>query len=358
MDIDQFDFSLPANLIARYRANPPNSAKLLHVPAHNASFGDSTIANLADFFEAGELIIYNDCKVLPARIGAYHQPSSKIMLTFIERIDANQAGQDHWRILAKPARKIKENLPLTLDGGLQIMPLSKAEDGSVEISVPMAEYDFYAYLEAHGAMPLPPYIESARKQHGEPVSAKQDKDDYQTIFAAKQGGVAAPTAGLHIDEALRDALIAKNVRLMPVTLLVGAGTFLPVKVQNIEHHKMHQEWGEVPSDTAAAIQAQIKAKGKITALGTTSLRIIEAAAQSPQGFGAFKGKTDIFITPGFEFSIIDRLMTNFHLPKSTLFMLVSAFSGLDRMQAAYRHAVAHDYRFFSYGDACLLERSK
>ena len=249
-----------------------------------------------------------------------------------------------------------------MKGGAAISVIDKKPDGTIYFSLPFDEHAFFQYLAEHGEMPLPPYIERMRKLQDAAPSTPHDQQDYQTIFARRQGAVAAPTAGLHIDHFMREKLEDKGICLMPVTLLVGAGTFLPVKVQNIADHKMHAEWGEISKDSAKRINQQKAAGKRVIALGTTSLRILESVATSNAAshlkapLTPFAGKTDIFITPGYDFKIVDALITNFHLPKSTLFMLVSAFCGRATMQAAYRHAVDKHYRFFSYGDACLLER--
>ena len=367
MQVDLFDFTLPESLIATQPMQPRGAAKLLHISdnrdGHSAPFHDQHVRDLPNLLQKDDILLYNDCKVLPARMAANNQKGQALSITFLEEI-GDVSPLIHppfiiWRSFIKPGKRVHEHDNITLQGGLMANIVKKHDDGMVDLQLAIKATDFFNYLEKYGDMPLPPYIEKRRKTIKQAVKQAQDKDNYQTIFAKNQGAVAAPTAGLHIDEALRKAIEDKGVKLYPVTLLVGAGTFLPVKVENIQDHHMHSEWGNIPASTAKAIRQQKQAGKRVVALGTTSLRILEAAAKqySASHIQAFSGKTDIFITPGYSFQLVDCLITNFHLPKSTLFMLVCAFCGIDRMQAAYRHAIAHQYRFFSYGDACFLERS-
>jgi S-adenosylmethionine:tRNA ribosyltransferase-isomerase len=246
---------------------------------------------------------------------------------------------------------LRSNDVVTFDGGIEARVIFKSEDGQVRLRFMMPTPDLFAALEEHGHVPLPPYI---KRPEGDTA---EDKKNYQTIYASKEGAVAAPTAGLHFTPALLEALAAKDIQLEKLTLHVGAGTFLPVKTEHVKDHVMHSEWGTLSPATAATINKAQKEGRRIVSVGTTSLRLLETAANEDGELSSFTGETDIFITPGYRFKIVDALMTNFHLPKSTLFMLVCAFAGMDRMKAAYAHAIAHQYRFYSYGDASLLEKN-
>jgi len=345
MQVEAFDFNLPDENIALRPANPRDAARLLHV-SNSGRLSDHIIRDLPSFFSAGDLIVVNNTKVIPARLEAQRQrpgaTGASIELTLIEQIKATQ-----WRALMKPAKRVKTGDTLVFQS-MQAKVLSRV-DGTGEIVFDVAPERMEQALIENDAMPLPPYIDAKRKPDA------QDLDDYQTMFAERDGAVAAPTAGLHFTPEVIAALQAKGVALAEVTLHVGPGTFLPVKVDDISNHKMHSEWGEVSQASADEINTTLARGGRVTCVGTTSLRLVESAATAKGQIAAFSGDTDIFISPGYEFKIADRLMTNFHLPKSTLFMLVSAFSGLDTMKNAYAHAVASGYRFYSYGDGCLLE---
>jgi len=344
MKLSDFDFDLPDRLIATRPVSPRPSARMLVADATGIT--DANVYDLKHVLRPGDRLILNNTKVIPARlIGTRVRGDvrAKVEITLLEPGDAGQ-----WSAMAKPLRKLAEGDVLEFRGGVTARVMARGEDraqiafdGAVDASI-----------EAAGDMPLPPYIAAKR-----PADA-QDRSDYQTVFAKHKGAVAAPTASLHFDQALLDDLRAMGVAMTEVTLHVGAGTFLPVKVDDISQHKMHAEWGEV-TEAAVAEIAETRAKGgRIITVGTTALRLVEASASSGT-LRPFRGETDIFITPGFQFKVADGLMTNFHLPKSTLMMLVSAVMGAERIRDIYAHAIANDYRFFSYGDASLLlpERS-
>lgn len=346
MKLSDFDFHLPEELIATRPAVPRSSARLL--VADGAQTVDAVVTDLVDWLAPGDRLVLNDTRVIPARLSGVRARSSaqgnteaRIEVTLLEpRADGG------WSALIKPLKKVKEGEVITFSNALSAT-LTGTGEGMGYLAFNLSGDDFDAALAEAGAMPLPPYIAAKR-----PADA-QDKTDYQTIWARNAGAVAAPTASLHFDAALMAALEARGVTFSYVTLHVGAGTFLPVKVDDITTHKMHAEWGCVSAQAAAEITATKVAGGRVIPVGTTALRLIESAARS----GAvmpWEGETDIFIYPGFAFQAADGLMTNFHLPKSTLMMLVSALMGAERVREIYAHAVAERYRFFSYGDASLL----
>lgn len=347
MKLSDFDFDLPEALIATRPVKPRPSAKML--VAQGARTEDLHVYDLPDLLRAGDRLILNNTKVIPARLFGRRLRETeqglveaKVEITLLE-----PTAQGGWRALAKPLRKLKaaEEIVFSDDLSARVQALGQ---GEVTLDFNLSGDDFDAALAQAGAMPLPPYIAAKR-----PADA-QDKDDYQTVFARHSGAVAAPTASLHFDADLLDKLRARGVQFTEVTLHVGAGTFLPVKVDDIATHKMHAEWGEVTAQAAAEMNQTRAAGGRVIPVGTTALRLIESAAQNDGTMLAWQGETDIFITPGYQFKITDALMTNFHLPKSTLLMLVSALMGMDRMRQVYDHAVRNNYRFFSYGDASLL----
>ena len=346
MKLDDFDFDLPERLIATRPARPRSSAKLLH--AEGGDIIDRTVADLPSVLRPGDRLILNDTRVIPARLTG-HRPRmtpdgevrAKIEVTLLE-----PQADGTWSALGKPMRKLKMGEKIIFSDALEAEV--KALDGGLRLAFNLSGDDFDTALNAAGAMPLPPYIAGKR------APDDRDKDDYQTIWAKRSGAVAAPTASLHFDDALMAALKDHGVAFSFVTLHVGAGTFLPVTVDDVTTHKMHAEWGEVSAQTADQINATRASGGRIIPVGTTALRLIESAASDDGTMHAFEGTTDIFIYPGYAWKITDALMTNFHLPKSTLLMLVSALMGQDRITAIYDHAVANDYRFFSYGDASLL----
>lgn len=340
MRVDAFDFELPERLIADRPVRPRDAARLLVVQPD--AFDDRHVRDLPDLLRAGDLLVFNDTKVIPARLRGRRGEAS-VEITLHRRIDA-----DTWMVFARPAKRLNPGQTVLFNQDLTADVVSKGEGGEVELRFVSTGCSLDEAFIAIGDMPLPPYIAKQR-----PIDDR-DEDDYQTMFAAQAGAVAAPTAGLHFTPTLLERLEAAGIRSAAVTLHVGAGTFLPVKADDTADHRMHSEWGRVPAETVRAVAETRTAGGRIVALGTTSLRLLESAAAEDGTVRAFEGETDIFITPGYRFRAIDMLMTNFHLPRSTLFMLVAAFSGLERMQAAYAHAIAQEYRFYSYGDACLL----
>jgi S-adenosylmethionine:tRNA ribosyltransferase-isomerase len=351
LTLSDFDFELPPERIALHPASPRDSARLLYVPAFPSGigdgFGDFRVADLPKLLREGDLLVSNDTKVIPAQLAAT-RGEARIEVTLIE--DSRDGSRVRWWAFAKPGKKLKVGDSVAFGDDFAALVVEKKPEGEILFDFGSDPAAFAEGLARYGKMPLPPYIRKARD-----VGAADDAD-YQTIFARRAGAVAAPTAGLHFTPDLLASLDRLGVEQHRVTLHVGAGTFLPVKVENIAAHRMHAEYGEVSEATAEAINAARRAGRRIVAVGTTSLRLLESAAQDGRLL-PFQGSTDIFITPGYQFQIVDLLMTNFHLPKSTLFMLVSAFAGRARMHAAYRHAIDHGYRFFSYGDASLLERA-
>jgi S-adenosylmethionine:tRNA ribosyltransferase-isomerase len=350
MKLSDFDFDLPERLIAQHPADPRDSARLLHVPPGDAPFGDLGVQDLPSLLHPGDVLVVNDTRVIPARLTGKRsgpQGEAKIEVTLHKQLGPGENGAARWAVFARPARRLKPGDEVRFADDLAATV--EARDGG-EVTLCFHGDDAYlaAGLEKHGVMPLPPYIK--RPAAGETA----DRDDYQTFFAARDGAVAAPTASLHFTPWLVEAIQARDVEIVTVTLHVGAGTFLPVKVEDLSEHVMHSEWGQVSAEAAERINA---CRGRVVAAGTTALRLIESAAAADGSLLAWTGDTDLFITPGYRFKRIEALLTNFHLPKSTLFMLVSAFAGQERMRAAYAHAVAKEYRFFSYGDASFLERA-
>jgi S-adenosylmethionine:tRNA ribosyltransferase-isomerase len=342
MRVDLFDFELPVGRIAHAPATPRDSAKLLHI---SDALADKTVRDLPGLLSAGDVVVFNNSRVIPARLFAdVHGKNVEVLL------HQPIAGTMAWQAFARPAKKLKKGMVINFAEGFSANVLGRSEDGAqVLLEFPCTRSELFAKLHAHGHMPLPPYITRADNA--------EDKANYQTIYAAQDGSVAAPTAGLHFTPELMAALEARGVKTAFVTLHVGAGTFQPVKVENTNDHTMHREQIEIGQVACDTINTARAAGGKVVAVGTTSLRILESVADDTGHLEPFTGETGIFITPGYRFKLVDRLMTNFHLPKSTLFMLVSAFAGLERMHAAYAHAIANEYRFYSYGDASLLERA-
>jgi S-adenosylmethionine:tRNA ribosyltransferase-isomerase len=341
MRVDDFDFELRKELIAGRPARPRDAARLLHV---GAGLADKTVSDLPDILRPGDLLVLNDTRVIPARLRG-RRGEAKIEVTL-----HMQENADRWRAFARPAKRLRPGDRIDFAGDLSAEVTAKGEAGEVTLTFDSGGDALFKRLETAGEMPLPPYIPR-------PEGADEsDEADYQTIYAVRDGAVAAPTAGLHFTDDLFQALDARGIGRTRVTLHVGAGTFLPVKAEQVEDHVMHAEYGEVPEAACTAIAEARAAGGRIVAIGTTSLRLLEAAAAGGE-LQPFAGETDIFITPGYRFRTADVLMTNFHLPRSTLFMLVCAFAGIDRMKAAYEHAIGEGYRCYSYGDACLLERS-
>ncbi len=353
MRVDLFDFNLPEESTALRPAHPRDSAKFLVV---DDGFEDRTVRDLPDLLQQGDVMVFNDTKVIPTQLEGLRNRDGAIAdvsVTLHTRLAA-----DRWQCFAKGAKKLKPGDRIRfgstnsscLAGVLDCTVIGKDEAGNVELQFDLSGAAFDEALMLVGAMPLPPYIAGKRSADDKDVS------DYQTFYAREEGAVAAPTAGLHFTPELMQALEEKGIIAKYVTLHVGPGTFLPMKVDDTDDHVMHSEWGIVSRDVANAINHAKNAGGRLVCVGTTSLRLIESAAKPDGSVEAWEGNTDIFITPGYRFKAVDLLMTNFHLPKSTLFMLVCAFCGLDRMKDAYAHAVKTGYRFYSYGDTSLLYR--
>jgi S-adenosylmethionine:tRNA ribosyltransferase-isomerase len=348
-DIAAFDFDLPPDRIAQHPARPRDSARLLHVTSDGLA--DRIVRELPDLLRPGDVLVANDTRVIPAQLTARRArageaPGARIGITLDRpRPDGG------WHALARNARRLRPGDVLRFDGSdtLTATVLERDPDGGVALAFAAHDEAFAAALRQAGALALPPYI---ARPHG---PLPEDAADYQTVFAAHEGAVAAPTAGLHFTPALLAALDARGVRRVTVTLHVGAGTFLPVRGDAIAQHRIHAERGEISALAAEAINAARAAGGRVVAVGTTCVRLLESAAGADGRIQPFAGDTELFILPGYRFRAVDRLLTNFHLPRSTLFMLVCAFAGTARMRAAYAHAIAAGYRFYSYGDACLLE---
>ena len=341
MKLSDFDFELPEALIATRPARPRSSARLLLAKGDQIS--DHHVRDLVEIFQPGDVLVLNNTKVIPARLSGTRRRGEAVAKVEITLLEATPKG---WRALAKPLRKVLTGEEIVFSDQLSARVLAKTET-DLELGFNLTGDDFDVALAAAGQMPLPPYIAAKR------AADAADNDDYQTVFARHAGAVAAPTASLHFDAPLLEALHARGVEFVEVTLHVGAGTFLPVKVEDVTTHRMHAEWGEV-TEAASVRIATAKAQGRrVIPVGTTALRLIESAGVSGQ-ITPWRGPTDIFIYPGFPFQVADALMTNFHLPKSTLMMLVSALMGKDRIDRIYAHAISTGYRFFSYGDASLL----
>lgn len=339
MNVDLFDFELPSERIALRPASPRDSARLLVL--EGAETRDTTVRELPSFLRRGDLLVFNDTRVIPAQLEGL-RGEARIGATLHKR-----EGPRRWRAFIRNARRLRAGDSVDFGPGVTALVSDRTEDGSFALDF-AGDEPVELLLERCGRMPLPPYIASKR-----PTDAR-DADDYQTMFASEPGAVAAPTAALHFTPELLAALDAAGIGHATLTLHVGAGTFLPVKAEDTDAHKMHAEWGRIDAATADRLNAVRAAGGRVIAVGTTSLRLIESATDANGAIQPFEGDTAIFITPGYRFKGIDGLITNFHLPRSTLFMLVSALMGLERMQAAYAHAIASDYRFYSYGDASLL----
>ena len=339
MRVDLFDFALPQDRIALRPAVPRDTAKLLRVDGNRIS--DHVVSDLPQLLGPKDVLVFNDTKVIPAQLTGTRGEAS-IGATLHKRVDLRR-----WQAFVRNAKRLR--VGETVDFGMDVFAEAEArlEDGSFILHF-LGDEPVELLLERAGTMPLPPYIASKRA-----IDAR-DADDYQTMFAREKGAVAAPTAALHFTDGLLAALAEAGVGSEILTLHVGAGTFLPVKVDETDDHQMHSEWGRIDAETADRLNAARQAGGRIIAVGTTSLRLLESATGEDGIIRPFEGDTDIFITPGYKFRAIDGLMTNFHLPKSTLFMLVSALMGLETMQEVYAHAIAEGYRFYSYGDSSLL----
>jgi S-adenosylmethionine:tRNA ribosyltransferase-isomerase len=359
MRTELFDFELPPERIALRPAEPRDAARLLLVRAQaQPALEDRSFGELPALLREGDVLVLNDTRVIPARLSGRKLTESgegpRIEATLHRRLDGSR-----WRAFVRPAKKLRAGDTLRFGdegkvcflGQLDATVEEKGEGGEVTLAFAFHGPVLDQAIDERGAMPLPPYIASRR------APDEQDRADYQTVFARAEGSVAAPTAGLHFTDALMQQLRARGIGVQFVTLHVGAGTFLPVKADDTDEHRMHAEYAELSAATAEALNAARARGGRIVAVGSTALRLLESAADEAGRLQPFAGETSIFITPGYRFRAADLLLTNFHLPRSTLFMLVAAFSGLDRMQRAYAHAIANGYRFYSYGDACLLERA-
>ncbi len=358
MKLSSFDFDLPEDRIALRPAAPRDSARLLLVEAGGA-LSDLSVRDLPGLLQAGDALVFNDTRVIAARLNGVRirgEHVTAVEATLLKRLDGNR-----WTALMKPGKRLAVGDRVRLgDESANVCELShldatveaKAEDGQITLAFDLAGADLDVGIAAIGHMPLPPYIAAKRGED------ERDHADYQTVYARVKGSVAAPTAGLHFTPDLLDAIAARGVSAHFVTLHVGAGTFLPVKTEDVSEHKMHPEWGEVSAQAAAALNAVRAAGGRIVCVGTTALRLIESATGEDGVVRPFADETAIFITPGYAFRAADGLVTNFHLPKSTLFMLVSAFAGQAVMKRAYDHAIGNGYRFYSYGDASLLWRAR
>ncbi|MFO1014400.1 MAG: tRNA preQ1(34) S-adenosylmethionine ribosyltransferase-isomerase QueA [Caulobacteraceae bacterium] len=357
MLLSDFDFHLPEDHIALRPASPRDAARLLVV--RERGLEDRQVRDLAEYLRPGDALVFNDTKVIPARLNGVRTRDDSVVA--VEATLHRRLSSSRWTAFMKPGKRLKVGDRVSfgerddracLLGALDATIKDKGEGGEVTLGFDLAGPDLDAAIAERGMMPLPPYIAAKRPEDD------QDRADYQTVYAREDGSVAAPTAGLHFTPELLDALKAKGVSLHFVTLHVGAGTFLPVKTDVVEDHHMHPEYGEVSAATAEALNAIRAAGGRVVCVGTTSLRLLESAAHADRTLAPYAGETSIFITPGYDFRAADLLMTNFHLPKSTLFMLVCAFAGEARMKAAYAHAIATGYRFYSYGDSSLLERAR
>lgn len=341
MRLDAFDFPLPVEAIAQHPVVPRDSARMLVV---GETVAHAHVRDLCEWLRPGDRLVINDTKVLPTRLRGWRD-AVRVEATLHQPV-----GVDGWRAFVRPGRRLKPGQRITFAKGFSAVVESKMDGGEVLLRFECAGVDLLAALEQFGAMPLPPYIKRTSAD-------LRDMTDYQTVFAARPGAVAAPTAGLHFTPELLERLARAGIERTMITLHVGAGTFLPVKTERIEDHTMHAEWGEISDAAAAAIRRTRNEGGRIVAVGTTALRLLESAATAAGDVLPFSGETRLFITPGYRFRAVDRLLTNFHLPRSTLFILVAAFAGLERMKNAYATALAAGYRFYSYGDACLLTPS-
>jgi S-adenosylmethionine:tRNA ribosyltransferase-isomerase len=357
MRIADFDFDLPDDRIALRPSKPRDAARLLEVSSEG-SLSDRVVADLPSLLRAGDVVVFNDSRVIPARLMGVRPRegvSARIEITLLKRVSPSR-----WTALARPAKRLKSGDRIAfgerddracLLSQLDATVVDRGEDGETTLEFDLFGATLDDAIFERGSMPLPPYIAGRRAEDG------RDFADYQTVYARLSGSVAAPTAGLHFTPELLQRLQSAEVGVHFVTLHVGAGTFLPVKVENLEEHCMHPEVGEVTSEVAKALNATQAAGGRIVCVGTTSLRLIESAVGKDGKVHPFTGETRLFITPGYQFRVADGLMTNFHLPRSTLFVLVCAFAGHERMKAAYAHAIEAEYRFYSYGDASLLWRA-
>lgn len=344
MKTSLFDFNLPPELIANKPCEPRDAARLLHIDG--AVLTDGNMSDLVNWLKPSDVLIFNDTKVIPARLYGM-RGNAQVEVTLFKQLDLST-----WETLIKNARRLHINDLLTFSSDFTACVMDKTAAGFVVLKFNQKGSDLFAKLHEIGTMPLPPYIKRLRG------GLESDKADYQTMYARHEGAVAAPTAGLHFTDRIFNALREKGIQMEFVTLHVGGGTFLPVKVEDTNEHKMHAEYGVISEDVADRLNKARQNGSRLVPVGTTSLRLLESAADDNGIIFPFARETSIFITPGYCFKATDALFTNFHTPKSTLFMLVSAFAGLDVMQNAYKHAVKEKYHFFSYGDACLIEKKK
>lgn len=349
MRVDAFDFDLPPERIALRPARPRDAARMLLVEGHDRALSDRHVRDLPTLLSPGDVLVFNDTRVIPAQLEGVRAAragelgeGAKIGATLHKRVDLRR-----WQAFIRNGKRLREGDRVQFPAGVEALAEGRLPDGSWALAFQGAE-PVEVLLERAGQMPLPPYIAGKRG------TDEQDRSDYQTMFAQRDGAVAAPTAALHFTPGLIAALDGAGIGRETLTLHVGAGTFLPVKADDTDDHAMHAEWGTIDGATAGRLNAVRQAGGRVIAVGTTVLRLLESAADENGVIQPFAGDTSIFITPGYRFRAVDGLMTNFHLPKSTLFMLVSALMGLDVMQAAYAHAIADEYRFYSYGDSSLL----
>ncbi|MAU41902.1 MAG: tRNA preQ1(34) S-adenosylmethionine ribosyltransferase-isomerase QueA [Kordiimonas sp.] len=342
MKVDQFDFDLPKDLIALRPVAQRDRARLLIV--QDQQLEDRIVTDLTSYLKPGDVLVFNNTRVIPARLTG-RRGNAKVEITLHMCV-----SDDCWKAFARPAKKLRIGDTIVFADTLSAQVTGKGDAGEVTVTFDKKGHDLRDALEDVGVMPLPPYIAGQR-----PVDA-QDLKDYQTVYGKKDGAVAAPTAGLHFTDQLLAATKNMGIKHVELTLHVGAGTFLPVKVEDTEDHKMHAEWGEISEEAAKILNEARREGGRIISVGTTSLRLLESAVDANGIIQPFTDTTSIFITPGYDFKAVDILMTNFHLPRSTLFMLVSAFAGFENMKAAYQHAIAEKYRFYSYGDSSLLFR--
>jgi S-adenosylmethionine:tRNA ribosyltransferase-isomerase len=356
MKVDLFDFDLPEERIALRPASPRDSARML-VVRPGVGLAHRTVSDLPALLDPGDLLVFNDTKVIPAQLFGERRRADAV--AHVDVTLHMRVAPDRWLAFARPAKRLAQGDRIQFGhggnacflGNLDATVIEKRDAGEVLLAFDLSGPMLDEALHAVGHMPLPPYIAAKRPED------QRDQSDYQTVYAREEGAVAAPTAGLHFTPDLMAALDGRGIERRFVTLHVGAGTFLPVKAEDTADHKMHAEIGHVSAETSAAINAARARGNRIVAVGTTSLRLLESAAREDETLEAWSGATDIFITPGYRFRTADALMTNFHLPRSTLFMLVSAFAGLETMRAAYQHAIESDYRFYSYGDSSLLFRA-
>ena len=344
MKTEIFNFELPSDLIANYPAEPRDAARLLYIDGMQLQ--DKVMLDLPNLLHPDDILVFNDTKVIPARLYGMRGQAA-IELTLFKQLDLST-----WETLIKNARRLKVGDVIQFVPDFYATVLSKTESGRVVVQFNVAGADLFAMLHTVGTMPLPPYIK--RERGGK----ESDKSDYQTMYAKHEGAVAAPTAGLHFTPRLFESLEKRGIQKEFVTLHVGGGTFLPVKVEDTDNHHMHAEYGIILPEVAKRLTDYKRAGRRIVAVGTTSLRLLESATDEQGIVHPFAQETSIFITPGYHFKAIDALFTNFHIPESTLFMLVCALAGIDVMKNAYKHAIEERYRFFSYGDACLIEKSK